>query len=162
MSEIVSIIQNDKRPASFSTSDLGLRGEKLAAIYLLQNGYRLVIANFKVPVGRNSKGVSVTGEIDIIALDGETLCFIEVKTRRSDEFTPVITAVDLRKQRQITRTAKIYRRIFAIRDTKWRYDVVTVLMPKHAETTIELTKDFWNESKFRKNTWNHQTWQDFV
>ena len=162
MSEIVSIIQNDKRPASFSTSDLGMRGEKLAAEFLVQNGYRLVIANFKVPVGRNSKGVSVTGEIDIIALDGETLCFIEVKTRRSDEFTPVISAVDIRKQRQITRTAKIYRRIFAIRDMKWRYDVVAVLMPKHTTPTIELTKDFWNESKFRKNTWNHQTWQDFV
>ena len=161
MSEIVSIIQNDKRPAPFSTSDLGLHGEKLAAAHLLKNGYRLVVANFKVPVGRNSKDVSVTGEIDIIALDGETLCFIEVKTRRSDEFTPVITAVDLRKQRQITRTAKVYRRIFAIRDMEWRYDVVTVLMPKHAEPTIEHFKNFWTESKFRKQNWSNNAWYDF-
>src|SRR5205809_6235621 len=88
---------------------LGERGEALAAEHLIRHGYRLIVSNFKVPVGRNSKGVQVTGEIDIIALDGETLCFVEVKTRRSDEFTPVITNVDLRKQRQITRTAKIYR-----------------------------------------------------
>src|SRR5258708_7021538 len=79
---------------------LGEKGEALAADYLIKNGYRLIVLNFKVPVGRNSKGVQVTGEIDIIALDDETLCFIEVKTRRSDEFTPVITNVDKRKQRQ--------------------------------------------------------------
>ena len=141
--------------------NLGERGEALAADFLVKNGYRLVVSNFKVPVGRNSKGVQVTGEIDIIALDGETLCFIEVKTRRSDEFTPVITAVDTRKQRQITRTAKVYRRIFGIRGMEYRYDVVTVLMPKHAAPDIELTKGFWNESKFRKQTWSHQTWHDF-
>ena len=132
----------------------------LAADFLIDNGYRIVVANFKVPVGRNSKGVQVTGEIDLIALDGETLCFVEVKTRRSDEFTPIITAVDIRKQRQITRTAKVYRRIFNVWDMPHRFDVVTVLMPKHADPEIELTKGFWTESKFRKQTWNSQTWQD--
>src|SRR5205085_4699653 len=132
----------------------------LAAEFLVRNGYRLVTANFKVPVGRNSKDVQVTGEIDLIALDGETLCFIEVKTRRSEEFTPVITNVDLRKQRQITRTAKVYRKIFGIRDMKYRFDVVTVLIPKHADPGIELVKGFWTENKFRKNTWNDQIWND--
>jgi len=141
--------------------NLGERGEALAAEYLIQNGYRLVVANFKVPVGRNSKGVQVTGEIDLIALDGETLCFVEVKTRRSEEFTPVITAVDTRKQRQITRTAKIYRRIFGVREMDYRFDVVTILMPTHAGPEIVLTKGFWSENKFRKQTWNSQTWQDY-
>jgi putative endonuclease len=144
------------------TPNLGERGEALAADYLIKNGYRIVVANFKVPVGRNSKGVQVTGEIDLIALDGGTLCFVEVKTRRSDEFTPVITAVDTRKQRQITRTAKVYRRIFGVWDMEHRFDVVTVLMLKHAVPEITLTKGFWNESKFRKRTWNHQTWNDFL
>ncbi len=162
MSENLSIIIDNKRPAANSTTSLGERGEALAAEYLLKQGYRMVVTNFKVPVGRNSKGVSVTGEIDIIALDGDTLCFVEVKTRRSDEFTPVITAVDLKKQRQIIRTAKVYRRIFAIRDTKYRYDVVTVLMPKQAGPTIELTRGFWTESKFRKQTWSNNAWYDFV
>ena len=139
----------------------GERGESLAAEFLVRNGYRLVTANFKVPVGRNSKDVQVTGEIDLIALDGETLCFIEVKTRRSEEFTPVITNVDLRKQRQITRTAKVYRKIFGIKDLKYRFDVVTVLIPKYAEPQVELVKGFWTESKFRKNTWNDRIWSDF-
>ena len=141
--------------------DIGQLGESLAADFLVNNGYRLIISNFKVPVGRNSKGVQVTGEIDIIALDGEVLVFIEVKTQRSDEFTPVITNVDARKQRQIIRTAKVYRKIFGIRDMQYRYDVVTVLMPKHSEPTIELTKGFWSESKFRKRNWNHETWAEF-
>ncbi|MBV9242956.1 MAG: YraN family protein [Acidobacteria bacterium] len=134
----------------------------MAVEYLVKNGYRIVLTNFKVPIGRNSKGVAVTGEIDIIALDAETLCFVEVKTRRSDEFAPVETAVDLRKQRQITRTAKVYRRLFNIWDMPHRYDVVTVLVPKHAEPTVALLKDFWNESRFRKRSWNVEAWQEFA
>lgn len=161
MSDNLSITFDDKRAAADSTTTLGERGEAMAAEYLLKQGYRMVVRNFKVPVGRNSKGVSVTGEIDIIALDGDTLCFVEVKTRRSDEFTPVITAVDLKKQRQITRTAKVYRRIFAIRDTQYRYDVVTVLLPKEAGATVELTRGFWTESKFRKQTWSNNAWYEF-
>ena len=158
MSEILSIYDVQSK----STISLGGRGEALAAEYLIENGYRLVVANFKVPVGRNSKGVQVTGEIDIIALDGETLCFVEVKTRRSDEFTSILTNVNLRKQRQITRTAKVYRRIFGVWEMEHRFDVVTVLMPKHAAPKIELTKGFWRESKFRKQTWNDQSWHDFL
>lgn len=141
---------------------LGDRGEILAARFLEQNGYRLVSANFKVPVGRNSKGVQVTGEIDLIALDGETLVFIEVKTRRSEEFTAIITAIDRRKQRQITRTARVYRKIFGIRDMEHRFDAVTVLMPTGERPRIELAKGFWNEGDFRKRSWNDQIWQDFV
>src|SRR5688572_15973137 len=106
MSEVLSIIQENNLGPGELTSRLGRKGEALASEYLVRQGYRLVIANFKAPVGRNTKGVQVTGEIDIIALDGETLCFVEVKTRRSDEFTPVIANVDARKQRQIIRSAK--------------------------------------------------------
>jgi putative endonuclease len=140
---------------------LGEAGEILAAAFLVSNGYRIVVTNFKVPVGRNSKGVAVTGEIDIVALDGGTLCFVEVKTRRSDEFTSPETNVDRRKQRQVTRTAKMYRRLFNIWEMPYRYDVVTVLMPDGAQPTIELLKDFWNEAKFRKRTWNTEGWQEF-
>lgn len=154
MDEILSITETNIRPRT----SLGARGEALAADHLISKGYRIVVTNFKVPVGRNSKGVSVTGEIDIIALDGDTLCFVEVKTRRSDEFTPIITSVNLRKQRQIIRTAKVYRRIFGVRDMAYRYDVVTVLMPKHGDTEIELTRGFWNEVKFRKAYWNDENW----
>lgn len=154
MDEILSIIETNPPPRT----SLGSLGEALAAEYLINNGFRIVITNFKVPVGRNSKGVSVTGEIDIIALDGDTLAFVEVKARRSEEFTPIITSVNLRKQRQIIRTAKVYRRIFGVRDMAYRYDVVTVLMPKNKVPEIELTRGFWNESKFRKASWNDEIW----
>jgi putative endonuclease len=160
MSELLSIINKDTGPMPLGTTVLGARGEKLATEFLIAQGYRIVLANFKVPVGRNSRGAQVTGEIDIVALDGDTLCFIEVKTRRSDEFTPVITNVDIRKQRQITRTAKIYRRIFGVWEMPYRYDVVTVLMPKHADEKIELIRNFWTESKFRKARWDREVWQE--
>jgi len=156
--EILSITElpTVKRPS------LGEIGERLAVEHLVANGYRMVVTNFKVPIGRNSKGVAVTGEIDVIALDGETLCFVEVKTRRSDEFTAIETAVDIQKQRQITRTAKVYRRLFNVWEMPHRYDVVTVLMPKHAEASVTVLKDFWNESRFRKRKWNVEAWQDFA
>lgn len=159
MSEIPSIIQKDIRRPGQSTSELGTRGESLAADYLVKTGYRLVVSNFKVPVGRNSRGVQITGEIDIIALDGDTLAFIEVKTRRSDEI-PVIASVDLRKQRQIIRTARVYRRLFNVYDMTHRFDVVTVVTPKHAEPKIVLIKSFWTESKFKKQTWKAESWYD--
>lgn len=159
MSDVLSILEQDNGARASGTSSLGARGEKLAVDHLVKHGYRIVVTNFKVPVGRNSKGVSVTGEIDVIALDGETLCFVEVKTRRSEEFTPVITAVDNRKQRQITRTSKIYRRIFNLMEMECRFDVVTVLMPKGEAPTITLTKDFWSEKNFRKLKWRDDTWQ---
>src|SRR4051812_3672301 len=63
---------------------LGMRGEALAALHLERAGYRLVAANFTVPVGRNRRGAVVHAEIDLIAYDGPVLCFIEVKTRASD------------------------------------------------------------------------------
>ncbi|MFM9903010.1 MAG: YraN family protein [Pyrinomonadaceae bacterium] len=156
MDKVLSITETK----SIRLPSLGERGEALAAVHLIKNGYRMVVSNFKVPVGRNSKGVQVTGEIDIIALDGETLCFIEVKTRRSDDFTAIIANVNTRKQRQIVRTAKVYRKIFNVRDTPYRYDVVTVLMPKHGENSVELSKGFWSESKFRKRAWQQEIWYD--
>lgn len=141
-----------------STSEVGSKGEKLAAMYLEANGYSLVAANFKVPVGRNSVGAQVTGEIDLIAFDGETLCFVEVKTRRSASFADPIVNVDLRKQRQITRTARVYRRIFNIYDIPFRFDVITVLLETKKPPKVELVKALWNESKFRKQQWSGDIW----
>lgn len=162
MSEIVSVITQDKQVRLESSRRLGDLGERMAAEYLIGLGFRLVAANFTVPVGRNSRGVQVTGEIDLIALDDEKLCFIEVKTRRSAAFTPLLTNVGLRKQRQITRTTRVYRRIFGLLDMEHRYDVVTVLIPEVGAPEIEHIKAFWHEGKFRKRRWNTQTWQDFI
>ena len=160
MSDILTLINNDL-PSLRPTELLGQEGEALAANHLVENGYRIVLTNFKVPVGRNSQGAQVTGEIDIVALDGETLCFIEVKTRRSAEFASPEVNVDRRKQRQITRTAKVYRRLFNIWDMPHRYDVVTVVLPDRAGPTVTLLKDHWQESQFRKRNWNMEAWQEF-
>jgi hypothetical protein len=61
--------------------DLGRRGEAIAIEYLEQSGYRLVASNFSLPVGRNLRDVVINAEIDVVAYDGATLCFVEVKTR---------------------------------------------------------------------------------
>lgn len=150
---VISLIEEDKRPERRSTSETGSKGERIAAEFLVRNCYRLVMANFTVPIGRNNNGAQVKGEIDIIALDGDTLCFIEVKTRRSDEFTGPLSNVDLRKQRNITRTARVYRRIFAVSTMKYRFDVVTVIDDGVSEPNIEHYKSYWTGSKFRKRVW---------
>jgi putative endonuclease len=137
---------------------LGKLGEELAYQFLIRHGFRPVCANFKVPVGRNRHGATITGEIDLIALDGSILCFIEVKTRSSAEFASPLSAVDLRKQRQITRTARIYRKIFGLTDISFRYDVVSIILEKKMPPKIEIVKGFWTESKFRQKLWREDIW----
>jgi putative endonuclease len=152
MSESLDPLEKDIRPAITSKRATGDRGESLAADFLEKNGYRIVMANFEAPIGRNSREVQVIGEIDIVALDGETLCFVEVKTRRDLEFAGPLTNVDLRKQRTVTRTARAYRRVFAVRDMPYRFDVVTVVGDAD-NSTVELHRGFWTEAKFRKRKW---------
>lgn len=153
MTEILSVLKQDIRATVRAASETGLRGEHLAAEHLEANGYLLVVANFKVPIGRNSRGVAVTGEIDIVALDGDTLCFVEVKTKASANFAEPLASVTTRKQRQITRTARVYRRIFNLSQVPYRFDAVSLVLERDADPKIELVKGFWSESKFRKKTW---------
>ena len=131
---------------------LGKLGEAYAAAYLEQLGYRLVAANFTLPVGRNLRGVVLTAEIDLVAYDEDTLCFVEVKTRASDWFAPPQVNVDLRKRRQIARAARAYRQMLGIEKQPYRYDVVTVI-PNDANPStpqIELLQNYWSDkSRFR-------------
>jgi putative endonuclease len=137
---------------------LGRRGEELAAAYLVKAGYRLVAANFSLPVGRNRAGAVINAEIDLIAYEGETLCFVEVKSRASDWFAPPEANVDRRKQRQIARAARAYRRMFALIDAAYRYDVVTVVLPAETDATtdfdIQLLRNYWTEAGLRKRVWS--------
>ncbi len=134
-------------------SSLGQLGESYAAAYLDQIGYRLVAANFTLPVGRNLRGAIINAEIDLIAYDGDTLCFIEVKTRSSDWFAPPEVNVDLRKRRQITRAARVYRQMLGIENEPHRYDVVTVIINDNPTPQIELLRNFWTEESLRKRRW---------
>ena len=79
-------------------SAIGRWGEQAVAGWLAQRGYRLLARNWR----------RREGEIDIIALEGTTLVFIEVKTRRSETFGAPEESVGTRKQRQLTRLAQRY------------------------------------------------------
>ena len=134
-------------------SSLGKLGEAYAAAYLTQIGYRLVAANFTLPVGRNLRGAVVNAEIDLVAYENDVLCFVEVKTRSSDWFAPPEVNVDLRKRRQITRAARVYRQMLGIEDEAHRYDVVTVVLSNDSTPQIELLRNFWTEASLRKRRW---------
>jgi len=133
-----------------SPIELGKLGEAYASAYLEQVGYRLVAANFTLPVGRNLRGAIVTSEIDLVAYDGDTLCFVEVKTRASDWFAPPQVNVDLRKRRQIARAARAYRHMLGIEDQPYRYDVVTVVLDEPPQ--IELLRNFWTTNPSTDST----------
>lgn len=139
--------------------DLGRRGEELAIERLEQLGYRIVASNFSLPVGRNLRNVIVNAEIDIVAYDGPTLCFVEVKTRASDDFAPPQVNVDLRKRRQIARAGLAYRRMLGLGTASHRYDVVTVVLPPNEDAPrIELLKNFWSDETLRKRTSYQAHW----
>src|SRR5215203_1630110 len=76
---------------------LGERGENVAAKFLRNQGYKILERNFRTSLG----------EIDIIARDGRTLVFVEVKTRVYDDPAPEEN-VNAHKQHQITKSAKMY------------------------------------------------------
>src|SRR5258707_212194 len=142
--------------------ELGRRGETLAIEHLERAGYRIVAANFSLPIGRNTRDVIVKAEIDVVAYDGPTLCFVEVKTRGTDEFAPPQVNVDLRKRRQIARAARGYRRVFGLADAPYRYDVVTVISSSakqiDSEPRIELLKNFLTDEKLRPRNWRAARW----
>jgi uncharacterized protein (TIGR00252 family) len=77
---------------------LGRRGERAAEKYLKRNGYRIVARNFRAS----------GAEIDLVAIDGETLVFVEVKTRRSRSAGAPEDAVDERKQSRMRRAAEAF------------------------------------------------------
>lgn len=143
-------------PAHF---ELGRRGEALAIEHLEQAGYRIVAANFSLPIGRNLREAVVHAEIDVVAYDGPLLCFVEVKTRSADDFAPPQANVDLRKRRQIARAALAYRRMLGLVNEAYRYDVVTVVAkPDGDGPRIQLLKGFWSDAQLRKRKWQEQYW----
>ena len=104
-------------------------------------------------------------EIDLVAYEGETLCFIEVKSRASDWFAPPEANVDKRKQRQVARAGRAYRRIFDLAGAPYRYDVVTVVLPSledreagAPEFEIQLLRSYWTEASLRKRVWREYYW----
>jgi putative endonuclease len=137
---------------------LGRQGERLAVNYLQRHGYRIVATNFLAPIGYGLSGRRVTGEIDIIAYDESTLPFIlsflEVKTRSGVDVATPESAVDLRKQRQLIRTARVYRRLMNVIDEPYRYDVVSIFSPSAGSAEIQLFPGFFSEARFARGGFN--------
>jgi len=149
-------------PASPAHLALGEYGERLVAEYLKRQGYRMVATNFITPIGYSRTGRQITSEIDIIAYDESawpfTLAFIEVKTRSSDEIASPEAAVDIRKQRQIIRAARVYLRITEVSNEPYRYDVVSVLMnmKSNDEPNVTLRRGYFSEQRFSRSGWRQR------
>ena len=76
----------------------GAAGEAAAEDFLKLSGYRIVARHVRTKVG----------ELDLVALDGETLCFIEIKARATAEFGRAIEAVGPQKQRRLAKAALLF------------------------------------------------------
>ena len=116
-------------PAWRPSSDLGRRGEDVAADFLRSAGLTVIERNHVGP----------SGEIDLVARDGGTLVFVEVKTQAKDD-PPPERQVDRRKRRRIVRTAGAYLKRLRRRPRDpvppHRYDVVAVILPPGGAATI--------------------------
>ncbi len=110
---------------------LGQKGEDIAVGFLERAGYKVLDRNFRC---RN-------GEIDIIALDGKSIVFVEVKTRNKENFGPPKLAVNWRKQKQLIKVALTYLKQKRLMDRPARFDVVGIIIRGDKEEEIELVKD---------------------
>ncbi len=95
---------------------LGRRGERAAEKHLRRSGYRIVARNYR----------AAGAEIDLVAMDGETLVFVEVKTRRRLEAGTPEEAVDERKQKRMRRAAEIFATRYRADDITMRFDIIAV------------------------------------
>lgn len=154
----LNLRNRNKQPIQSTASHLALGelGERLAVEYLEKHGYRIVATNFTLPIGYSRQGRPVTGEIDIVAYDQNTqpftLTLVEVKTRTSKDIAAPEAAVDRRKRRQIVRTARIYRRLMAVGEEIFRYDVISIVTPPGKAVEISLLRGYFNENQFTRNT----------
>ena len=111
--------------------ELGKWGERAACQFLRRQGYRIIKTSYRTPLG----------EIDIIAQDKETIAFIEVKTRRSDDYGSPQASVTKGKQHQIGKVASLYLKRNGL-EAQCRFDVVSILANSERKAAkVELIKD---------------------
>ena len=97
---------------------LGRWGEEQAAEYLRRQKYRILACNWRCRLG----------ELDLVARDGKTLCFVEVKLRRSERYGRAAEFVDSRKQQKLKRAAQLYLALHP-EDCPMRFDVIEIYAP---------------------------------
>jgi putative endonuclease len=111
---------------------LGVRGEKLAGAFLRREGYKVLYRNF-----RGARG----GEVDIVCRDGDTLVFVEVKTRTREDFGRPADAINAAKQKLIARGALAWLQLLDNPDILVRFDVVEVMIGDDGEPRMEIIRD---------------------
>ncbi len=109
----------------------GKSGEDEACVYLTAHGYRIRERNVKFK----------NGEIDIVAQEGRFICFIEVKTRSSEDYGSPFEAVAYYKQRKLSRLALTYLKYKQMLEASARFDVVAVLRKSDGPPQIDLVKN---------------------
>jgi putative endonuclease len=111
---------------------LGRRGERAAVKFLKRQRYTIIHRGYRI----------LGGELDIVAADGKTVVFVEVKTRISHDAGHPAEAVDPNKQRQLTQLALAYLRRYQLLDCPARFDVIAITWPADRKTpTIEHIKN---------------------
>lgn len=105
------------------TKVFGNKGERLAARFLRRKGFKILARQY----------ATRWGEIDLIALDGETIVFVEVKSRRSEAAGHPVEAITYDKQKKLTRMALAYLKRHGLLENSARFDVVAVLWPDGAK-----------------------------
>jgi putative endonuclease len=106
-------------PAHLAT---GRRGELSAFFYLRRQGY--------VVVARGWRSGRLRGDVDLIAWHGDTLCFIEVKTRTTRDVATAEAAVDEDKRRTLRRLARSYMRQLPNQEIAARFDILSIYLER--------------------------------
>lgn len=109
---------------------LGSEGEDLAVKFLRKKGYRIISRNYK----------NYIGEIDIIAKDGETVVFIEVKTRANDSFGFPFESVHRKKRQKLKNLALLYLKKLG-EELPVRFDVLSITCAENGNTEIDHIQD---------------------
>lgn len=117
---------------NLSSTKKGKEGEELACNLLYEKGFQIVQRNYHY---------HNRGEIDIIALDGSTLVFIEVKYRQNLEYGYPEESVNRSKIKQIRKLAAAYLYENNIQDIDCRFDVIAILHEQGEEPVLEYYKD---------------------
>jgi len=113
-----------------NNQESGKLAEEAAVNFLKEKGYKILSRNFKTKLG----------EVDVVARDRDTYCFIEVKSRNSDRFGLPQEAVSVLKQRQISKAALGYLKKNRLLNEKARFDVVSI-MYQNSSPVIDLIKN---------------------
>lgn len=125
--------QNSKTAKDMRRIRTGTLGENLAVAYLQKMGYQIIAKNYRC----------LYGEVDVVARDGDTLVFVEVKSRKSGTFGEPQEAVGLEKQKKLSRVSLHYLQQKRLETCNVRFDVIAVKMLPDG-TRINLIQNAFN------------------